>query len=234
MVALAKKSDTETSGRSAFSRIFLLAWTASVLIRDAILARSDGHHITATLLLLLQPFWLYRWYKRDTTWPTDLLIVLLLDYWTIGGLDLLGPGFFVWLRETQYQHSTIYGILSLCILGSVAIVIRGDECSTIASPSTREDSLAFLPPLLIPSRTTHSRFFPKKHSFSYSYFYVGIPVGWSGCAASILSADLDLLPLSEQQYGWFHVDAADYLDRGEGWLGLEGKLRNYLRSQVSV
>ncbi|KAL8910450.1 MAG: hypothetical protein Q9171_004244 [Xanthocarpia ochracea] len=33
-------------------------------------------------------------------------------------------------------------------------------------------------PLLFPSKTSHTRLFPKKHSFTYSYLLVGIPVGW--------------------------------------------------------
>ncbi|KAI6315813.1 hypothetical protein MCOR34_004520 [Pyricularia oryzae] len=80
-------------------------------------------------------------------------------------------------------------------------------------------------PLLVPSRTTHSRMFPEKHSFSYSYLLVGIPVGWTGAAGGLVSADTPL------QRGWYDVDAADYLARGRGYLGLRGKLDEYLESQ---
>lgn len=38
---------------------------------------------------------------------------------------------------------------------------------------------------------------------------------------------------NESQWNWFSVDAEDYLDRGHGDLGLDGKLRKYLRDQVS-
>lgn len=80
-------------------------------------------------------------------------------------------------------------------------------------------------PLLIPCRTTHSRFFPEKHSFSNSYLMIGFPVGWEGVAGGMIST-------GSKKKGWYQVDAADYLDRGNGNLGLRGKLDAYLNSQV--
>ncbi|KAI8957205.1 hypothetical protein F5Y11DRAFT_352796 [Daldinia sp. FL1419] len=82
-------------------------------------------------------------------------------------------------------------------------------------------------PLLFPCRTTHARSFPKKHSFSYSYLLVGIPVGWTGVAGGMISND----EYSTGVGGWYKVDASDYLDRGNGHLGLRGKLDAYLESQ---
>ncbi|KPM36445.1 hypothetical protein AK830_g10121 [Neonectria ditissima] len=91
-------------------------------------------------------------------------------------------------------------------------------------------------PLLIPSRTSHTRFFPKKHSFAYSYLVVGVPVGFSGSTNGMISADLSDTPSSWLSFitgrrAWFDVDPADYLQRGDADLGLRGKLDNYLRSQ---
>lgn len=87
--------------------------------------------------------------------------------------------------------------------------------------------------LLFPSKTTHSRFFPKKHSFVYSYLVVGIPVGWEGVCGGMVSLSSSEEPwLSRLRRGWFHVDPADYLHRGDRHLGLRGKLDAYLRSQV--
>ncbi|KAI1802161.1 hypothetical protein F4811DRAFT_563440 [Daldinia bambusicola] len=82
-------------------------------------------------------------------------------------------------------------------------------------------------PLLFPCRTTHTRLFPKKHSFSYSYLLVGIPVGWTGVASGIISNDENKTGVE----GWYKIDASDYLDRGHGQLGLRGKLDAYLESQ---
>ncbi len=88
------------------------------------------------------------------------------------------------------------------------------------------------PPLILPCRTTHTRFFPSKHSFSYSYLYVGIPIGWTGQAGTILSADcLGGRFRGDNRSTWLSVEAEDYLERGFHKEGLRGKLLDYLRSQ---
>lgn len=87
--------------------------------------------------------------------------------------------------------------------------------------------------LLFPGKTTHSRLFPKKHSFDYSYLVVGIPVGWEGISGgmvSLSSSKPSWWDLSSN--GWYHIDPEDYLTRGDRKLGLRGKLDVYLRSQV--
>ena len=93
-----------------------------------------------------------------------------------------------------------------------------------------------LKPILFPCRTSHTRLFPKKHSFSYSYLFVGIPVGWRGWISSFFTADLKTLPWRgpKPKNGWFNVDSADYLARGDSMHGLRGKLDTYLESQVSA
>lgn len=108
--------------------------------------------------------------------------------------------------------------------------------------ATKENgSSQFLEPLIFPCRTSHTRLFPKKHSFSYSYLYVGIPVGWRGSVRSVLSANIETSssagndqvahPLREKK-AWLRVEAADYLNRGGAHLGLQGKLHEYLVSQA--
>lgn len=89
-------------------------------------------------------------------------------------------------------------------------------------------------PVIFPCRTSHTRLLPKKHSFSYTYLLVGIPVGWRGYVSTVLSADLKTLPCSRGQLGngWFNVNCADHLARGENLHGLQGKLDEYLESQV--
>lgn len=86
-------------------------------------------------------------------------------------------------------------------------------------------------PLLFPSKTCHTRLFPKEHSFTYSYLLVSIPVGWRGVVGSFFSADLPLEELSQKSVSkrsWFSVSAGDYLERGKENLGLRGKLEAYL------
>ena len=93
-----------------------------------------------------------------------------------------------------------------------------------------------LKPILFPCRTSHTRIFPKKHSFAYSYLFVGIPVGWRGRISSLLTADLKTLPWESRKpkIGWFNVYSGDYLARGDSMHGLRGKLNTYLESQVSA
>ncbi|KAF2234074.1 hypothetical protein EV356DRAFT_447267 [Viridothelium virens] len=85
--------------------------------------------------------------------------------------------------------------------------------------------------MLLPCRTTHTRLFPKKHSFSYSYLLVGIPVGWRGLIGNALSVDTQILPPEHRRSGWFHISGADYLDRDGTDLDLKAKLASYLQSQ---
>lgn len=90
-------------------------------------------------------------------------------------------------------------------------------------------------PLIFPCRTTHTRFFPKKHSFAYSYLLVGVPVGAKDHRrryGSLLSVDTNLLPWTDRKKGWFHIQGSDYLERGGENLDLRAKLTQYLRSQV--
>lgn len=98
------------------------------------------------------------------------------------------------------------------------------------------DAWSPMKPVMFPCRTSHTRLFPKKHSFSYSYLFVGIPVGWRGYVSTILSADLESLPWKNgaPRNGWFNVDSADYLARGKNPHGLQGKLDDYLETQVGV
>ena len=123
-----------------------------------------------------------------------------------------------------------------CILTATCLY----ELRGVFKGSTREQSVTaaaddendFLRPLLLPCRTTHTRVAPKLHSFSYSYLLVGVPVGWRGSADGMISADLDPLNKPGQlSRGWFHVDAADHLNRGDVQLGLRGKLHAYLKDQ---
>lgn len=89
--------------------------------------------------------------------------------------------------------------------------------------------------LLFPCKTTHTRTFPKRHSFEYSYLVVGIPVGWEGISGGLVSCSSTKSSwFCKSTKGWFHVDPADYLERGNGQLGLRGKLDAYLKSQVRV
>ena len=81
-------------------------------------------------------------------------------------------------------------------------------------------------PLIFPARTTHTRLFPKHHSFSYSYLLVGVPVGLGGnIGGSFLSVDA-----VRASKGWFNIQNKDYLHRGCRD-SLKQKLDQYLKLQ---
>jgi len=117
-------------------------------------------------------------------------------------------------------------------------IARGAWCYTRSSGTQTQDpgrdeelleSHGFAP-RIFESRTTHARLFPTKHSFSYSYLLVGVPIGWRGSAGSILSSDLST-EASRSGQKWFSVNAEDYLERCQHSGGLQGKLQDFLTTQ---
>ena len=95
-------------------------------------------------------------------------------------------------------------------------------------------------PYLIPCRTTHSRLFPVKHSFSYYYLAVGIPVGFKGNVKGMIGIDDRLtssiwtkFPFSDLfACSWFSIRASNHLQRGQEELSLRQRLDLYLQSEV--
>ncbi|KAF2485269.1 hypothetical protein BDY17DRAFT_241670, partial [Neohortaea acidophila] len=73
-------------------------------------------------------------------------------------------------------------------------------------------------------RTAHSRTFPQRHAFTYTYLFVGVPVGVKGPVGKALSID-------GRNRSWFHVSASDYLFRSGRKLDLADKLKSYLHTQ---
>lgn len=125
--------------------------------------------------------------------------------------------------------------VGLCFLYTYLLPQVFEKHGRYTSQLYFDDELSFVKPIIFPCRTSHTRLFPQKHSFSYSYLFVGIPVGWRGSVSSLLTADLRTLPWKGRmpKNGWFNVDSADYLARGDNLHGLRGKLDTYLESQVS-
>ncbi|TKA67419.1 hypothetical protein B0A55_11282 [Friedmanniomyces simplex] len=190
-------------------------------------------HTFAVRVLLFQPAWLLRALFGDSTWIQDLAILLPLSAaygYLVGHWHILGWDDLQWLDprdDTMRLYLQIFALLAMCSLFAGGIVFRGRRLhpreTDEPSHEHRIDEQV-LPPLLLPSRTTHSRLFPKKHAFSYSYLLVGIPVGMHGRISRLLSVDT-------QQPGWFHVDSADFLDRGHEGSTLAEKLNAYLHTQ---
>lgn len=95
-------------------------------------------------------------------------------------------------------------------------------------------------PYLIPCKTTHRRLLPKKHSFSYSYLTVGIPVDFRGSVNGMIGVDEDPVPSFRGLFpfvkvmlrSWYYIQASDHLQRSQHGPSLRGKLNLFLLSEV--
>jgi len=160
------------------------------------------------------------------------LIPLAFTYGFANTTDLLLTAGFATFRNRAlvFQSLKIHKEV-LCVISATAVlyyIFRTLLLKPTPQSIPHEDS-GDIKPLFFPCQTVHQRLFPKKHAFIYSYLLAGIPIGWKGSIGGLLSVDDD-----KKTRAWFVVDAGDYLERGDGHLGLEGKLYQYLRSQVCV
>lgn len=138
----------------------------------------------------------------------------------------------------SHLHTTIVSVpilLLFCLGVTLAVLVM------LASPSSHASTWQGPgQPYLIPCRTTHRRFSPKKHSFSYSYLTVGVPVGFNGSFNGMIgvyekpsSPFRNTVSFMKPFFqSWYHIQASDYLQRGGDELGLRGKLNSYLQSEV--
>lgn len=128
--------------------------------------------------------------------------------------------------------------LPLLLLGFVLLQLIRYIITLWVSVSSNDDHP--MKAMFFPCQTSHTRLFPKIHSFTYSYLMVGIPIGWEGTAGGLLSADMEksqspwyLRWFSLRPSGsWWSVDGQNYLARGSS--GLQEKLEGYLESEVCV
>ena len=163
----------------------------------------------------------------------DILILFLFGF--IRKQDVILDFFEKCIDPTTVINIFIVGAVLFIFLqiSRVYIGLNGLSSSTDCFPAK---------PMFFPCRTAHTRMFPTKHSFSYSYLLTGIPVGWKGSAGGMLSSDLEADPKPwyrklfsiRPSSAWFTVNGDDYFERGHVKGGLEEKLRNYLHSQVRI
>ena len=174
--------------------------------------------------------------KRDLTWIFPYLFwIYRHDIYSV----ISEASSYIWTLLWQFLSCVIFLSIFYCLL------VYRRRSSQPPSAGGGNDSLDYhsmlkLKPLIFPCRTSHTRIFPRKHSFSYSYLFVGIPIGYQGSSGSLLSVGGEKSFLDEDKKSkhtsnttksFFHIEAADYLSR-ENSPGLEGKLHAYLRSQV--
>ncbi|KAI1270580.1 hypothetical protein F5Y18DRAFT_16479 [Xylariaceae sp. FL1019] len=145
----------------------------------------------------------------------DVVFFIALSAWKIGR-SCLG------LSAADYARIVAQTavIATLCLTLQLSVRQRGLTAVSLTRTGIGR-------PLLFPCKTTHTRLLPKEHSFAYSYLMVGVPVGWTGVAGSMISVD----EVGQNRKGWYTINAADYLARGNGHLGLRGKLDQFLTTQ---
>jgi hypothetical protein len=167
--------------------------------------------------------------RQDLKW---ILPYLLLFYRQALYLEIM--------KARPYAGMMLWFIL-ICTIFLIFHHRRIDRGFSMSSAGRKESTQDSIPkPLIFPCRTSHVRMSPKKHSFSFSYLYVGVPIGWQGSSGSLLSAEgqvsahnmKEMTNTPKTGSSWFHVEATGYLSRGDHAFGLKGKLNDYLISQV--
>jgi DUF1365 family protein len=230
MRALATGTNPHEGGGVPTKKLLILTWAFSTLWWSIF---TPPDKTFAARILLLQPAWAFRILVEDSTWLEDLSLTLFLhaSYTLWAGFWSL-PRIYKWI-STNYSDDAIqvyilvFSMLGVCGLSAGGIVQRGTQIEEREARGPRRESdieEALLPPLLIPSKTTHTRMFPQKHSFEYSYLFVGVPVGMTGRSSKALSVD-------GSPPSWFNIKASDYLFRGSKELSLAEKLQVYLERQ---
>ena len=165
--------------------------------------------------------------------------------YTILACFLIFPrGFFLdlqdWKSKIRFDNVYITPTIACLILGVLAYYLQDLNChwrSQRKGASRNKEYKEYkdkytepFKPYLIPARTSHTRLFPKQHSFSFSYLLVGVPIGWSSRSGkSLLSID-STSSVTSGGRGWYDVDNQDYLHRGRRG-SLRQKLDEYLNTQ---
>lgn len=97
-------------------------------------------------------------------------------------------------------------------------------------------------PRLLPTQVSHTRLGTGRYNYTVPHFLVGTPVGLQGHVGKVLSVDEPesrtqtaglMQYLSPNLASWFTVHAHHHLDKGDDARGLQGKLHDFLVSQVS-
>jgi len=210
--------------------ILILIWASSALTWSIF---TPPQMTFPARILLFQPAWLLRAFSKNSGWIQDLALLLSLhfvySYW-VGAWQVPSTDDLLRLVDDpiNQMHLKIFALMGLCGISAGGIVFRDRELKSKESrtESSHEQRIEdqVLPPLLLTSKTTHSRLFPRKHAFSYSYLLVGVPVGIQGRISNVLSVDCP-------HPGWFAVDSVDYLTRSSANLSLAEKLKRYLHTR---
>jgi DUF1365 family protein len=173
---------------------------------------SNGSMIKAIGYLTLASwiiFWVFR-FRRDDGWVQDFVLFVVA---------------FAWRHRSFLEHATTSRMSRLAAPAIAAIITVQIATRILTKLFEAPEATQGEAPWLLPSRTSHTRFFPRKHSFAYTLLQVVVPVGSRGRFGSLASVG------DVQRRGWFHVQASDYLERNSTETDLKAKLRSYLQQQ---
>lgn len=150
-------------------------------------------------------------------------------------LEIISPSRDPWLRDRgSWTFNSAAVLAALAVVGYISAKNNHDQklhvepLATNTSQWTLEHPNAFI----IPCRTTHTRIFPKKHSFGYNYLLCGFPI----VPGQTTPEGIDLPGGEDKVLGrwWLRIHADDYLARGQADLGFYGKLKVFLRERVRM
>jgi uncharacterized protein DUF1365 len=164
--------------------------------------------------------WLTIWTLRSREDPTRLQDLFLYTFFCIRlPKELL-------LSDLKPVRNVLVALLVIFATTGLVLTCIALSRSPRQAKQEKWTTVDATQPLILRCRTTHTRIFPKGHSFGYRYLQVSVPVSFTGSSSRMLGVG------SCAKYTLFHVDAADYLFRTSTQSTLEGKLNEYLVSQV--
>ncbi|PCD18859.1 hypothetical protein FGRA07_06612 [Fusarium graminearum] len=194
--------------------------------------------------------------SENSTLLSAVLVADFIDRVAERWLYLLITGLTIWLYHSlvgspdvwltlsfiAWKHSAVTILLryidldqlSLITLIAVVACFFGYNVLQRLVPDTNSGQTGDPRRMLAPCRITHSRLFPKKHSFCYPYLAVGVPVNFAENSDGMISING---PTSTWMSGlfrpkaWFSIDATHHFQRQSLHTRLRGKLDAYLESE---
>lgn len=167
--------------------------------------------------------WLARVWLQDSSAAVDLLLHLGVVLYATHTSNTLA--FHEATKTALRAYLLVFAAAWLAWYCYCSLSTNNGSSRLQTSPTADSTAASGLRPLIFPSRTHHVRFFPQKHSFSYSYLLVGVPVSRHNFRTVVLSAG------DQSSDAWFHVRPADFLERNNPNVSLRGRLEDYLLSQ---
>lgn len=181
-----------------------------------------GLRVLLALISMSRPSWL--------TIVIDLTLVSILFFVSYGpsqgghlSAESLGALAVLFADYTLLINTVVLCLAAYTLYIYTALSPAGSQADRTDTPISPA-----MTPVFYHCTTKHARYFPKKHSFKYSYLCVGIPIALSGNIGRLFSAQQH----TGQRLSWsfFGVNSADHLKRGARCL--RAKLEEFLAANV--